>query len=181
MNETQQNSGSINLIRNKPGSYGGKRDFLMVNTWLFKIQQYLYVSVLSNYAVSISDSDKIMFATFCISVNTAPRWYTVGKSGQLPATLENFRNFVMIKFIPRDHERCTRDKVHKPRQGTSVLIYLLGFWSCVLTVNDMTNGEKYDRFAQGLKIEVYLEVMKSQCSPFEEVTQIELHVNSALW
>ena len=55
------------------------------------------------------------------------------------------------------------------------------FRNVLLTIPDVTEGEKWDRFCTGLKYELGIEVMKSNATSFEEATQIALRVDSALW
>lgn len=54
--------------------------------------------------------------------------------------------------------------------------------SClILGIPDISEGEKMDKFIQGLKYEVRLEVMKSYTDKFEEADQIALCAYSAIW
>lgn len=45
----------------------------------------------------------------------------------------------------------------------------------------MAEGEKLDKFTEGLKNEVRLEVMKSQAALFEDSARIALNIDSAIW
>lgn len=51
----------------------------------------------------------------------------------------------------------------------------------MLTVPDITDDEKWDKFCNGLKYEIRLEIMKANVSTFDEAAQIALRVDSALW
>lgn len=55
-------SGSINLKPNKPDSFG-KRDYLVVNTWLYKVEQYLALMQLGNPGVVLDDGNRILYAS----------------------------------------------------------------------------------------------------------------------
>lgn len=88
---------------------------------------------------------------------------------------------VMTEFVPEDHVRRARDRLRRLKQTTSVPKYISEFRNCIITINDMSAGERFDRFLQGLKPDVHLGVLKTQASEFEEVARIALLVDSALW
>lgn len=48
-------------------------------------------------------------------------------------------------------------------------------------IGEMHEGENIDRFVDGLKYNVRVEVLKSNCSTFEECARVALNVDSALW
>lgn len=173
--------GSVNLKPNKPDAFDGRRDFLAVSTWLFKVEQYLTLSAISNPSATISDESRIMFASSFMTSTAASWWYTIIQSGQEPSTWTEFRTLVLNEFVPVDHNRRARDKLRRLKQNSSVSKYLSEFRNCILTVNDMSDGERFDRFVQGLKNEVKLEVLKSQASNFEDAAKIALRIDSALW
>lgn len=43
---------------NKPDPFDVFRDFLVVNIWLYKLEQYLVLVQLSNAAVALTDKNK---------------------------------------------------------------------------------------------------------------------------
>lgn len=45
----------------------------------------------------------------------------------------------------------------------------------------MTEGEKLDKFADGLNSELRLEALESSVSTLEEAAQVALGVNGAIW
>lgn len=66
------NPRSINMKPKNLDFYDGKRRFLAVNSWLFKIQQYLNLASLSSPDSELSDENCIMFASlFMTSTATA--------------------------------------------------------------------------------------------------------------
>lgn len=99
----------------------------------------------------------------------------------MPTTWDLFKAVVVKEFVPDDHVRRARDKLRKLKQTSSVSKYLSEFRNVVLTVPDVTDGEKWDKFCAGLKYEIRLEVMQSSVTNFEEAAQIALRVDSALW
>lgn len=46
---------------------------------------------------------------------------------------------------------------------------------------DINEGEKVDRFVDGLKFNVRVEVLKTNCTSFEECARIALNIDSAIW
>lgn len=87
----------------------------------------------------------------------------------------------MEELVPSDHIRRARDKLRRLKKTSSVSKYIGEFRNCILTIDDMSDGEKFDRFVQGLKQDVKLEVLKTQAICFEDATKIALRVDSALW
>lgn len=88
---------------------------------------------------------------------------------------------VLSEFVPADHTRRALDRLRRLKQSSSVSKYLGEFRNRILTVNDMSEGEFFDIFVQGLKHDVRLELLKTQATGFEDAAKIALHVDSALW
>lgn len=63
--------GSINLNPNKQEPYGGQRDYLVVNTWLYKGEQYLTLVHLSNPTVVLIDANCILYASTFLTETAA--------------------------------------------------------------------------------------------------------------
>lgn len=51
----------------------------------------------------------------------------------------------------------------------------------ISTIPDVTEGEKLDKFVDGLKHDVRLEVLKSTVQTFEEAVRVALRIDSAVW
>lgn len=181
MDHAQQTPGAINLKPNKPETFDGRRDFITVSSWLFKVEQYLSLTQLSNPAAPISDQNRIAFASSFLTSTAASWWFTIVQSNQVPSSWNNFRTLLLQEFVPHDHERRARDKLRRLKQTQSVSKYLSEFRNSTLMISDVSAGEMFDRFVQGLKREIRVEVLKSQCSTFEEAAKIALRVDSALW
>lgn len=173
--------GTINLKPNKPESYDGRRDFLVVNTWLYKVEQYLVLVQLSNPGVQLTEGNRILYASTFLTGTAAVWWYTLVQSKWPPTTWEQFKAKVVAEFVPEDHVRRARERLRKLRRTTSVAKYLSDFRNLCLTVPGMTDGEMWDKFCAGLKYEVGLEVMKSSVATFEEASKVALRVDSAIW
>ena len=173
--------GSINLKTNRPEPFDGRRDYLVVHTWLYKVEQYLALTEITNPNVGLSDQSRIMYASTFLAGTAAVWWYTMVQSNQTPATWADFKVAITREFVPEDHVRRARDKLRKLRQTGSVSKYLSEFRNLVLTIPDVTDGEKWDRFCSGLKYDVRLEVIKSSFNTFEEAAQLALSIDSAIY
>lgn len=53
--------------------------------------------------------------------------------------------------------------------------------NAVLMIGNMLEDEKLDRFVEGLKYQVKVEVLKMNCSTFDDCARVALNVDSALW
>ena len=71
--EEAAHGGSIMLKPNKPEPYDGRRDYLVVNTWLYKIEQYLIIAQLSKPSNVLSDGNRIIYASMFFT-GTAAVW-----------------------------------------------------------------------------------------------------------
>lgn len=171
----------INLKPNKPDSFDGKRDFLVVNTWLYQVEQYLTLAELSTPGTVLSDDTKIRYTSTFMTGTAAVWWFTRVQGDTVPRNWTQFKDAIIQEFVPADHIRRSREKLRKLHQSTSVAKYLSDFRNIALTIPNMTDGEKWDKFCTGLKFDVKIEVMKSAVTEFEEAAKIALRVDGALW
>ena len=168
------------LKPNKPGSFDGKRDEYTVRTWIYQVKQYLTLVQVGN-AMNLDDPTKISFAATFLSGTAAAWWYTLVASNAVPSTWEEFENAMIQEFVPFDGVKRSRDKLRRLVQRTSVSSYLSEFHNIVLTIPGMNEEEKVDRFCQGLKPRVRLEVMKAGARKMNDASRIALNVDSALF
>ena len=75
-NEANDNP-SFKMRPNKTDNYEGKRNFLSVQTWIYKIEQYLLLIQASQPDCQMTDTNRIMFATTFLAKTAAIWWYTV--------------------------------------------------------------------------------------------------------
>lgn len=73
------------------------------------------------------------------------------------------------------------DKLRKLRQSSSVSTFLSEFRNLVLKIPDILQGENLDKYIEGLKYEVRVEVLKSNANTFEETASITSRVEGAIW
>eukprot|EP00171_Calliarthron_tuberculosum_P005965 IDg5965t1 len=121
-----------------------------------------------------------MFASTFLAESAAIWWYTLIQSNQGPASWEAFKIAIKTEFVPADHVRRARDKLKILKQRSSVVRYLSEFRNVILAILDVTKGEKFDKFVDGLKNTIRMEVLKSTVQSFEEATQMAVRIDSAL-
>lgn len=85
------------------------------------------------------------------------------------------------EFELADHTRRGGDKLTILRQMRSVEKYLVEYRSKILMIGEMYEGEKMDRFVEGIKCNVKIEVMKSGCDRFGDCARMALNVDIAIW
>ena len=78
--------GSVSLEPSKPESFDGKRDCLVVNTWLYKVEQYLNLVQLTSPGMVLTHGNRILYASTFLTSTDAVRSYTVVHSNEIPAT-----------------------------------------------------------------------------------------------
>ena len=168
------------LKPNKPSTFHGKRDKFAVRTWLFQVKQYLSLVQVGN-GTKLVDQTKIAFASSFLTGRAAAWSHTLVASNTAPATWDGFEVAIEQEFIPFDSVQQSRDKLRQLLQRTSVSSYLSDFRNIVLTIPNMNEGEKVDRFCQGLKPQIKLDVMKSGAQSINDASRIALNVDSALF
>lgn len=174
-------NGSFHLKPNKPETYDGRRDYLTVSTLMYTLEQYLNLSQINSPNVSLPEGSKIAFASSYMKGAAAVWWFNIVTAGNVPATWEQFKASVNTEFIPLDHVKRSRDRLRRLRQLHSVSKYLSEFRNLILAIPGMSEGEKLDRFIEGLKYPVRVEVLKTHSDSFEECARIALNVDSAIW
>lgn len=165
---------------NKPRLYEGKRDEFAVRTWLYQVKQYLAL-IQVGQENQLSAETKISFAATYFSGTAAAWWYTLVGAGTIPTTWEAFESVIIQEFVPFDSVQRSRDKLRRLVQRTSVTSYLAEFRNIVLTIPGMSEGDRVDRFCQGLKPNIRLEVLKAGAQTMNEASRIALNVDSALF
>ena len=168
------------LKPNRPCVYEGKRDEYTVRAWLYQVSQYLSLVQVGNQ-VPLDEDTKISYASTFFAGNAAAWWYTIMVSNSRPTTWAGFEALVVKEFVPADSVQRSRDKLRRLYQKTSVAAYLSEFRNIILTIPEVNDGEKLDRFCQGLKSQIKIEVLKAGAKNLEEASRIALNVDSALF
>ena len=141
------------LKPNKPCVFEGKRDEYCVRSWLYQISQYLSLVQIGK-EINLDDATKIAYASTFLSGNAASWWYTIIASNLKPSKWSDFEALLIKEFVPFDSVQRSGDRLRKLVQKVSVAIYLAYFRNIILTIPDMSEGEKLDRFCQGLKSQI---------------------------
>lgn len=169
----------VYLKPNKPETYGGRRDFLSVNTWMFKVEHYLALYQLNDTNDPIFDENNVCFGSSFFKGSAAIWWYNNVGSGNVRSTWNDFKYTVSQDSLFRDHLKRARDRLRNLKQTKSLAQYLGDFQNIVLTISRMHEDEKMDRFIQGLKHYVRIEMLMSHKESLDEDTRIALNVSSA--
>ena len=168
------------LKPNKPVCYDGKRDEYTLKAWLYQVKQYLALIQVGSQ-LNLDDPTKISFAATFLTGTASAWWYTLVETNAIPATWDAFENSIAQEFVPFNSVQRSRDKLRRLFQKTSVSSYLSEFRNVVLMIPGMTEGEKVDRFCQGLKPQIRLEVLKSGAQTMNDASRIALNVDSAIF
>lgn len=164
----------------RPHEFSGTRDEFAVNSWLYQVKQYIALVQVGN-TVQIDEPTKVSFASSFLKGTAANWWYTIVTANKVPLTWDEFEAAVRNEFIPFDSTQRSRDKLRKLVQRSSVSSYLSEFRNIALTIPGINEGEMVDRFCQGLKPQIRLEVLKAGVKTMDEATRIALNVDSALF
>lgn len=165
----------------RPDSFEGKRNALTVAAWLYQVETYLNLMALTNPTLNVTDEIRIQFATTLMKKNAANWWYMQVKAGNTPTTWSEFKNRVRTEFIPQDTQRRQRDKLRELVQTKSVSSYLESFRNIIISISDLSEAEKLDKFVSGLKPMIRLEVLKAGCNNIDDASRVALNVDSAYY
>jgi len=102
-------------------------------------------------------------------------------SNTVPTSIDDFETALLQEFVPFDSVQRSKDKLRKHFQKGSVSSYLSQFRNISILIPNMNEGEQVDRFCQGLKPQIRLEVMKAGVQTMTEASKIALNVDSALF
>ena len=106
----------------QPDSFNGKRDFLSVSNWMFKMEQYFYLVGIFKPGILASDETRIMSASLFLTQNAALWWYTLVKSNLAPTKWSMFCEALKREFVRTDYVRRTRDRLRKLKNQISISI-----------------------------------------------------------
>lgn len=141
----------INLRPKKPEAFKGRRDFRVVNTRIFDIEQYLALINLNNPNVPIPDENRIRFVSTFLKGSAAIWWINRVSTASTPSSWMEFKRAIIQEFVPAVHGKRARDKLCKMKQTRSVERFRLEFRNLILTIRGMHEDERIDRFLEGLK------------------------------
>lgn len=94
--------GSFWIEPNRPEVFCGKRDFVTVSIWVYKIEQYFMVSRIMQPGLQVSDELKVVFAATYLSGEAAVWWFSLVQRGSAPMSWDGFKEALQREFIPSD-------------------------------------------------------------------------------
>lgn len=179
MEAVQNNNLALAMRPVRPEGFDGSRDYLKVNAWLYKMLQYFTLVRATSHA-ELGDVEMITFASSLLKDGAAVWWYTLQVANLLPGTWAEFEAAIRTEFIPEDHVRAAREQLKNCRQTESVTKYVSAFRNATLLVPDLSAGDKWDKFVEGLKPNIAFEVRKDNCMTFEDAARVAVRIEAAL-
>lgn len=168
---------SVNLKPNKPEVI----DYLIVDKWLYKVEQHLAFFQLSSPSAVLTEANNILYVSMFLTGPAAVWWQTTVQANTVLSTWAEIDAKMAAEFVPAELMRRATDQVRKLLQKASVSEYPSDSRNMRLAVPGMTDGEMWDRFSAGLQHEIRLEGMKYRVATFQESTRDALRVHIALW
>lgn len=139
------------------------------------------LSQLSTPNTVISEENMILSASSNLRGTAAIWWIIVVNNRSVLATWNKFKNAVSREFVSAEHVKRACDCLLKLQLSKSVSIYLEEFRNIVLNIGGMQEDEKIDRFIEGLKFDVWVELLKARAESFEKCARLALSVDNAFW
>ena len=93
--------------------------------------------------------------------------------------MAGFQKILIGDFVPLNFRREARNKLRVLLQQAAVEHYVTEFRNTVLHIPNMADDEKFDRFCEGLKPKIPMEVMKTNVESFDAAVQLALSVDWA--
>lgn len=97
----------------------GKRDVVTVNTWLFQVEQYLYLIAVCNPEADIFEVTKVLNSFSLFRETATSWWYMLTQIIVAPDTWKGFKDIVKVEFIPADSDRRAKDRLRTFYQSIS--------------------------------------------------------------
>ena len=127
-----------------PAAYDGRERNTPIRNWFPAMEQYFDMINI------VADRQRILQATSRLE-GAAQTWWFASRDRLLGGTWEEFKNEMAKEFQPILPEWDARRRLKKLKQQRSVQEYTRLFREIILYIPDMSDGEKIDRFVDGLK------------------------------
>jgi hypothetical protein len=127
-----------------PSKYNGKRDPEAIREWLYEINNY-------SAFFEFTDAKKLVLITYYLEGTAAAWWTQKCLSETIPATWVLFETQLRDEFLPKNHVKLTRTKLHNLRQVTSVASYSAAFRRLLLNLPTIDEATMVHHFINGLK------------------------------
>jgi len=165
---------------NKPQAFTGDKKGPKADIWCFQLQVYFE-------AAQVPPAKQVTTAVTFLC-DSAELWWmehvqkTTDEHMQpTPERITSFADFVHhLKghFMATTRMEDARERLPSLKQSGWVRGYVNAFQKLVMQIPDMTEGEKYWRFKEGLNVGLRKEVTKEDCKTYEEAVRLVLRLDS---
>jgi hypothetical protein len=152
----------------KPQPFAGDGKAEEVDTWVFQMERMFAL------VPGCLDAEKILLAGMCLRGAAADWWRDLCTSMQQPGTWEQMKEALIKMFMPVSRSMQSRDRLAdlKQRDRDSVTSYASYFRRLCLSIPDIHEGEKLDRFTRGLLPHLRREVIINRADTVEKAILI---------
>ena len=151
----------------------GERDHKTVLAWLFEAE-----AKVRRYAASEVEAVHISASYF--RGDALVWWRVLSERSALPGNWGEFSLALRDQFLPADYARRARDELNDLKQVKSVADYVTRFRSALLSCEDVSPAEAYDKFRRGLKPRVAYEVLRQSPDTLEGAIVLALRAEDAM-
>lgn len=165
---------------NKPQAFTGDKKGPKADTWCFQLQIYFE-------AAQVPPEKQVPTAVTFLRESAELWWMehvrkTTDEHMQpTPERISSFRVFVQaIKshFMTTTRVEDARERLPSLKQSGWVRGYVNAFQKLVMQIPDMTDGEKFWRFKEGLNVALRKEVTKEDCKTYEDAVRLVLRLDA---
>ena len=151
----------------------GERDHRTVLAWLFEAE-----AKVRHYAGS--DVEAVHVSASYFRGDALNWWRVLSERAALPGSWTEFSQALRDQFLPADYARRARDELYELKQMRSVAEYVTRFRGALLSCEDVSPAEAYDRFRRGLKPRVAYEVLRQSPDSLETAIVLALRAEDAM-
>jgi len=165
---------------NKPQAFTGDKKGPKADTWCFQLQVYFE-------AAQVPPPKQVPTAVTFLR-DSAELWWMehVRKTTDehMQPTSERISSFGVFVQAIKSHFMTTtrvedaRERLPSLKQSGWVRGYVNAFQKLVMQIPDMTDGEKFWRFKEGLNVALRKEVTKEECKTYEDAVRLVLRLDA---
>lgn len=115
-------TGITTAMKSKLTRFGGERDFLAVNEWLYEMKETFELICVSGEQVS--EEYIVRFAAKLFHGEALDWLLSMRNIKAVPTTWNGFEEAVKRQFIPQDYERTVMEKLKRCKQRNSASDYV---------------------------------------------------------
>src|SRR5690349_2627764 len=144
-----------NQIRSTPAPRFDPQQRTPVKQWLFKMNLWFNAS-------GIAYNQRVNQAALLLENHALTWWMARCNQGNQPIHWTNFSDQITRQFEVADTDRKAREELKNLRQIGRVSDYTAAFTNLTLTIPDLSEAEKFNRYLEGLKPEIRNEIRLRQ-------------------